>query len=123
VTSAPDCGVTMKSINILKTISLFCRERHIWLESKHSHGWTPNKDSLWRLSSEFSPRTRNLQACLGENGQKINVASFHKLLILMKSILLCALEHPLDPGLSHWLQLSFSELWSRYFGRAAPKSS
>lgn len=59
-----------------------------------SYGWTPHKDSLQRLFTEFSSRTRNLQACLGEDGEKTDAASSKKLHIYEKSVLLGALEHP-----------------------------
>lgn len=88
-----------------------------------SYGWTPPRDSLQRLFSEFSARTRNLQACLGEDREKTDATSSKKLLIYEKSTLLRALEHPLDSSLSHWPQSSFPELRLRCFGRAALKSS
>lgn len=90
----PEDKGMMKSINTLKPVLSFYKERHTWLENKCSHEWALHRDSPQRLHSKFSARTRNIQACVGGDGETIVAAPFNKPVVPMKYVPLHAPECP-----------------------------
>lgn len=86
----PEDKGMMKSINTLKPVLSFFKERHTWLENK----WALHRDSPQRLHSKFSARTRNIQACVGGDGETIVAAPFNKPVVPMKYVPLHAPECP-----------------------------